>query len=195
MMNSNNSSGSPPSSKKGSQLKALFLKNGLLQAKQPCTNICQILTPVICLIFTYLIKRLASDNLPSGDLFDDNSYPYSFGNYSLLDGYSQTLDAQGKSTGVPTRKIPLQWYIFDCNSTDCDSTLLGVNDGAKKVPVPDNITLLGSIINAPPSVSINNFTLNYYTDPKKWEVKYLPFFLPSAYGDVNKDVYNNITVV
>jgi hypothetical protein len=42
--------------KEDTQIKALFLKNGQLQAKQPCTNICQIMTPVICLIFTYLIK-------------------------------------------------------------------------------------------------------------------------------------------
>lgn len=27
------------------------------------TNICQILTPIICLFFTYLIKTIATDNL------------------------------------------------------------------------------------------------------------------------------------
>jgi hypothetical protein len=75
--------------KQNSQLKALFLKNGLLQAKQPCTNICQIMTPVICLIFTFIIKKLATDNIPSGSTFQDNPYPYVFGNYTLLDKYSK----------------------------------------------------------------------------------------------------------
>ncbi len=102
------------SQKKGSQLKALFLKNGLLQSKQPCTNICQILTPVICLIFTYLIKELASQNLPGGSLFADSPYPYVFGNYSLLDTYSQILTPAGNKSGLPSRKNPLQWYIYNC---------------------------------------------------------------------------------
>jgi hypothetical protein len=84
-MSSNISEQALPIPKKGSQLKALFLKNGLLQSKQPCTNICQIMTPVICLIFTYLIKELAIQNLPKGSLFADTTYPYAFGNYEIFD--------------------------------------------------------------------------------------------------------------
>lgn len=103
-----------PSTKKGSQLKALFLKNGLLQAKQPCTNICQIFTPVICLIFTYLIQKLASDNLPGGSLFADNTYPYVFGDYTLLDANSKKLDINGAPTINPSRDNTLEWYIFNC---------------------------------------------------------------------------------
>lgn len=57
-----------PEFKKDSQIKALFLKNCLLQYKQPCTNICQIITPVICLLFTYVIKVLAADGLPTGNV-------------------------------------------------------------------------------------------------------------------------------
>jgi hypothetical protein len=131
MMNSNNSSEvvPPPPSKKGSQLKALFLKNGLLQAKQPCTNLCQILTPVICLIFTYLIKRLASENLPGGILFQDNPYPYSLGNYTVFDSYSRIPNIFGVQTQNSTRSIPLQWYIYNCDSPGCDPNFLGTNNG------------------------------------------------------------------
>jgi hypothetical protein len=50
---------------------------------------------------------------------------------------------------------------------------------------PDNLTLLGSIVNAPPTTKITNFTIDYYSDPLKWDVKYMPFFLPSAYANVN----------
>lgn len=49
--------------KKSHQFKALFLKSATLQSKQLGTNICQILTPIICLLFTYLIKVIATDNL------------------------------------------------------------------------------------------------------------------------------------
>ena len=93
--------------KEGSQLKALFLKSGLLQAKQPCTNICQILTPVICLVFTYLIKELATQNIPTSSLFQDSPFPYVFGNYALLDAYSRTLNKDGTLSGNPSRSVPL----------------------------------------------------------------------------------------
>lgn len=103
-----------PPTKKGSQLKALFLKNGLLQAKQPFTNICQIFTPVICLIFTYLIQKLATDNLPGGSLFDDNTYPYVFGDYTLLDASSKKVYTNGTLSNIASRNNPLEWYIFNC---------------------------------------------------------------------------------
>lgn len=104
---SSNISEQAPINKKGSQLKALFLKNGLMQAKQPCTNICQILTPVICLIFTYLIKELATQNIPNSSLFKDSPYPYVFGNYALLDAYSRSLNPNGTLSPLPSRKVPL----------------------------------------------------------------------------------------
>lgn len=53
----------PASKKKSHQFKALFLKSATLQSKQLGTNICQILTPIICLLFTYIIKVIASNNL------------------------------------------------------------------------------------------------------------------------------------
>ena len=42
--------------KESQQTKALFLKNLRLQSKQIGTNICQIMTPIICLIFTFIIR-------------------------------------------------------------------------------------------------------------------------------------------
>jgi hypothetical protein len=92
MMDSQHDEWNRSTLKKGSQFKALLLKNGLLQAKQPCTNICQILTPMICLIFTYIIQKLIANNLPSGSLFTDNPYPYVFGDYRLLDQYSKVIN-------------------------------------------------------------------------------------------------------
>lgn len=104
-----------PTAKKGSQFKALLLKNGLLQSKQPCTNICQILTPMICLIFTYLIQKLATDNLPNGALFTDNQYPYVFGDYRLLDQYSKIVNKADRTLQAnSSRNNTLEWYIYAC---------------------------------------------------------------------------------
>lgn len=47
---------------------------------------------MICLIFTYLIQKLATDNLPNGALYTDNPYPYVFGDYTLLDQYSKVIN-------------------------------------------------------------------------------------------------------
>jgi hypothetical protein len=190
-MSSNASEGGYLIRKENSQLKALFLKNGLLQAKQPCTNICQIMTPVICLIFTYLIKKLASDNIPAAAEFADNPYPYVFGDYTVLDSYSKKLNSSGVQTAAPSRDNPLQWYIYSCG-VGCNATMLGTNDGLKAVSIPDG-SILGSIVNS--GSSVDNFTLDYYNFPLKWEVRNFPFFLPSTSGNVNSDVYDNITVI
>jgi len=45
------------------QWRALMKKNFALQAKQKGTNICQILTPIVCLIFIILIKTIAEGRL------------------------------------------------------------------------------------------------------------------------------------
>ena len=47
------------------QIKALLIKNLHLQKRQPCTNCCQIMTPIICLFFTILIRNAAIDNIPT----------------------------------------------------------------------------------------------------------------------------------
>ena len=62
-----NSDGSVPVPKKKEkhQIKALLLKNLHLQKRQPFTNCCQIITPIICLILTILIRNAAIDNIPT----------------------------------------------------------------------------------------------------------------------------------
>lgn len=72
---------------------------------------------------------------------------------------------------------------------------MGSNDGSAQVLTPDDKTLLGSIVNVEPSTLIPDFTINYYTNPANKTSKYLPFFIPSAYGNVNKDLFNNITSI
>jgi hypothetical protein len=70
-----------------------------------------VLTPVICLIFTFLIKELASDQLPKGIEFSDNIYPYDFGDSTLLDETNQKVK-DGVRTGDPARDNPVQWYLY-----------------------------------------------------------------------------------
>ena len=43
------------------------------------------MTPVICIIFTYLIIELSSDQLPKGNLYDDVTYPYIFSDSTIFD--------------------------------------------------------------------------------------------------------------
>jgi hypothetical protein len=120
--------GQPQFVKENSQIKALFLKNGQLQAKQPCTNICQIITPVICLIFTYLIKELASQSLPSRALFKDSPYPYVFNDYTLIDIYSKIRPTNGTPV-YSARSNPLNWYLYECKQPTCDKNILGSYSG------------------------------------------------------------------
>lgn len=64
------------------------MKNLKIQYRQPCTNICQIVTPVICLVFTVLIRNVAIANLPTDK---DTIYniapfvPFKFNNYTYED--------------------------------------------------------------------------------------------------------------
>ena len=92
--------------KSGHQIKALFLKNMHLQKRQPCTNICQILTPIICLIFTILIRNAAIDNIPTQN---DTVYAImplianKFNDYYLLDQFDDYV-----------RRDKDQWILFEC---------------------------------------------------------------------------------
>lgn len=150
------------------------------------------MTPVICLIFTYLIKKLASDNIPTGSLFDDNPYPYVFGDYALLDKYSKMLDPNGLPTNISSRDNPLQWYLFSCGG-GCNATLLGANNGFNPVSVPDGKSLWGSIVNS--GSSVDNFTLDYYSQPYTWENRFFPFFLSSNATSINEDLFNRIAII
>ena len=61
------------------------------------------MTPVICLIFTYLIIELSSDQLPKGNLYDDVTYPYVFNDFTLLDKNSLLVN---KTTFQPIQNSP-----------------------------------------------------------------------------------------
>jgi hypothetical protein len=71
---------------------------------------------------------------------------------------------------------------------------LGTNDGSQRVPAPDGKTLLGSIPTFQYRNAVGDFTFDYYDNPGLKELKFLPFFLPSAEG-VNKYLYDSITKV
>lgn len=94
------------SHKKSYQFKALLRKNIRLQSRQPCTNCCQIFTPIICLLFTIMIRDVVIDKLPDND---DNIFnkapliPIKFNNFTLFDEFFPK-----KVTRSCT-----QWYLFD----------------------------------------------------------------------------------
>ena len=88
--------------------KALFLKNIKLQSKQIGTNLCQIFTPIICILFTFLMDTIASDNMPQGALYEPNIYPYKFNNYSTFDSLNEGL------------RDPLIWFAYDCKPPMCN---------------------------------------------------------------------------
>lgn len=110
----------------------MFFKNTRLQSKQKGTNICQIITPVICLIFTYLIKNIAEDGLKTNIDVQNNMYPYKFNDYETYDQLNQVKvkTSDGQSIKVPVRPWTLQYYLFQCEvNQKCDKEFLGVNDG------------------------------------------------------------------
>lgn len=166
-----------------------------MQAKQPCTNCCQVMTPVICLIFAFLIKKLASDNLPNGVLYGDNTFPYVFGNNKLLDTNSLRID---KNTfqpipNSPSRTIPLQWYLYECVDQCPSSTLLGAYDGLAEQSQPDGATLLGSIVNDNSQNITGNVQLDYYNNGTASQ-RFLPFFIETQ-GNLNQDIYDRVEKV
>jgi hypothetical protein len=97
-----------PAKKQSQQFKALFLKNLKLQSKQKGTNICQILTPILCIVFTYLMKAVAQQNIQSGALFQPLLYPVKFDNFTQFDSMNR----------VKTRN-KLQWISYVCGD-NCD---------------------------------------------------------------------------
>lgn len=87
------------------QVRALFLKNLTLQSRQKCTNICQVLTPIICLLFTIIIRNIAIAKLPSNNdsIFNDYySLPQKFNNYTFEEYFPELV----------SRKCQ-QWYQIE----------------------------------------------------------------------------------
>ena len=94
----------------------MFFKNTRLQSKQKGTNICQIITPIICLIFTYLIKNIAEDGLKTNIDVENNRYPYKFNDYAAYNQLNQVpvKTTNGQYILVPARTWALQYYLFEC---------------------------------------------------------------------------------
>ena len=85
--------------KKSNQCKALFLKSATLQAKQIGTNICQIVTPIICLIFTLIIQLVANANMEFATT--DYTIPIPLGDMP-----------QGDAAKLVRYECP-QWFLYD----------------------------------------------------------------------------------
>ena len=138
------------------------------------------MTPVICLVFTYLIKKIATDQLPNGSLYQDTTYPYVFNDFSLPDLINLKINSttQQPIAGRPARSNPLQWYLYECvDSCMANSTLLGSYDGKVKQTVSDGRTIFGSITNEKSNQSlVNHIALNYYNDSTLTD-RYVPFFI------------------
>lgn len=61
------------------------MKNLRLQSKQKGTNICQIFTPILCLLFTFLMKTIAEANMDIGSAFEPIEYPLKFNDWEQFD--------------------------------------------------------------------------------------------------------------
>ncbi|MFM7855183.1 MAG: hypothetical protein ACKO96_25455, partial [Flammeovirgaceae bacterium] len=83
--------------------------------------------------------------MPSGNVLQDNPYPYVFGNFTIIDSISKKIINNSLSDQA-ARSNPLNWYLYDCSSVLCNQTLLGNNSGSQLIINPDGTTLLGSII-------------------------------------------------
>lgn len=72
------------------QFKALFYKNLALQSRHIGTNMCQIITPLICLFFVQLIKELAFDKFQGSTFKID--FPYLFNVPALYNFFPNLLE-------------------------------------------------------------------------------------------------------
>ncbi len=133
--------------KTGHQIKALILKNLHLQKRQPCTNCCQIFTPIICLILTIVIRNVAIANIPNSNDTIYGVYPLlavKFNDYSLVD---QLYDYVYREKA--------QYYIFDVENPK-DKAFVGFHDG---VNFNKYSGLLGAIPHTSPYYTYFNTSL------------------------------------
>lgn len=88
------------------QIKALLYKTASIQSKQVCTNICQILTPIICLIFTIMIRNVALENLSSNNDNVYNKFPmvgFRFNDFQYLNALNGWVFDFGCN----------RWFLYD----------------------------------------------------------------------------------
>ncbi|EGR31530.1 hypothetical protein IMG5_107500 [Ichthyophthirius multifiliis] len=185
-----------------SQLRALFLKNITFQVKQIGTNICQVLiffiflnfffqifTPLLCLIFIYMISFISGQK----EIVKQLDYPFLFNIPSLSSLYSKVnIDDC------------IEWYqiSFDQNATQYTKDFVGSNTGnqfqtnkgllsnvfqqqgcAYKAQIDENIT-----INSPFFKNIVIFYNTYL--PNKIYIIYV-IRIPKILTINQKIIYNN----
>lgn len=59
-------------------LKALFYKSTKVQQRNYCANICQIITPLLCVAFTMVVKTISSDVITSKIEKVESPVPFNF---------------------------------------------------------------------------------------------------------------------
>jgi hypothetical protein len=146
--------------KSGHQIKALILKNLHLQKRQPCTNCCQILTPIICLILTIVIRNVAIANIPNSNDTVYGAYPLlsmKFNDYSFVD---QLYDY--------VYREPAQYYLFDIDNP-VDKAFVGMHDGV-------NINRYTGLLGAIPSTYRWQVYYNNSITNRSWMSRYPPQF-------------------
>ncbi|CAK64013.1 unnamed protein product (macronuclear) [Paramecium tetraurelia] len=152
--------------KKSYQFRALFYKNASIQSRQIGTNICQILTPLICLVLVYIIQEIIFDKF-SGWTFQLD-FPYLL-NIPFI--YSQIPMFSNVSC--------LQWYFYDVSQlSHSEQNFIGWNDGQ----IGKNMSsgLLQNILQKPGCKS-NNLS----------ELRNIPF-LEQPDISINEDIYERI---
>ena len=77
------------------------------------------MTPIICLIFTYLIRNVAEDGLKTNIDVENNFYPYKFNDYEAYD-YINSIQGPNSPYKTPVRSFALQYYLFECELDTCD---------------------------------------------------------------------------
>jgi len=98
------------------QFMALIKKSVALQAKQKGTNICQVLTPIICLLFVWLIKSIMSGQLTQKYSFQ-LPFPFMFNvPYNSVYGKGNEL-VKGMVSPITINEC-LQWYLYDFEGAD-----------------------------------------------------------------------------
>lgn len=151
-----------------------MLKNIKIQARQPCTNICQILTPIICLIFTILIRDVAISKIPTDN---DSIYsqfptiPVKFNNYTLEDLVPAFV-----------KRACTQWYNYQVKNKS-DEIVVGHRNGDQV-----DTGILSKVKNTYSSRCHYNFS-TVYPFPEK--VAWPPIFLEDN-TSVNVRIMDNI---
>ncbi len=147
------------------------MKNLHLQKRQPCTNCCQVMTPIICLLLTIVIRNVAIDNIPNQNDTIYGTYPLvatRFNDYSFIDSLDDYIYRE-----------KAQSYIFDYENQE-DAEFIGTHDG--KLP-PSGIGLLGLIPKTYPTKVFFNSSIK-----NNLEHKYTPDFQRSN-NSISKELY------